>query len=68
MDILPLVLDQPWLEPTSTTTVIVGMNVLGTLVECVKLVLPGREVLLCVKGVSSLLNQLLTLLIECSSL
>ena len=56
---LPLVLDQPWLEPTSTTTVIVGMNVLGTSVECAKLEDPGQEVLLHVKRVSQLLKCLL---------
>ena len=46
------VLDQPQLEPTSTTIVVVGMNVLGTLLECVKLEVPGLEILLHVKRVS----------------
>ena len=45
--------DQPWLGATSTTTVIEGMNLLETLVECVRLELPGQEVLLHVKGVST---------------
>ena len=49
---LPRVLDQPRLEPTSTTTVIAGMNVLGTLLECVKLEVSGQEQLLHVKRVS----------------
>ena len=51
---LPLVLDQPWLEPTSTITVIVGMNALENSVENVKLVLPGQGVLLNVKKVSEM--------------
>ena len=52
---LPLVLDQPWLEHTSTTTVIVGINELGISVECVKLVRYGREILLHVLKVSQFL-------------
>ena len=44
--------DQLWLGATSTTIVIEGMNLLETLVECVRLELPGQEVLLLVKGVS----------------
>ena len=56
MATLPPVLDQPWLEPTSTTTVIVGMNVLGTSLDFAKLELLGQGSLLHVKEVSNLLK------------
>ena len=55
---LPLVLDQPKLEPTSTITVIVGMNALETSVQNVKLVLSGQGVLLNVKKVLEMVKKL----------
>ena len=53
---LPLVLDQPWLEPTSTITVIVGTSVSETSLDFAKLGLLGQGILLHVKEVSNSLE------------